>query len=142
MARLYGLMGGVAIALGLASHLVAAAPAKAGLKFCNKSNQGTVYIALAYPADETSWTTKGWLTLEQGKCGNFIEDKLTNRYFYYFAESDKDYSWKGTHPFCVSSKRFNFANASKQCKGELSRWEKFRELDTGKNIVDYTLNLE
>jgi len=142
MVRAYGLMGLTAIVVSLAGTLVGAEPAKASLEFCNKSDQGKIYIAVAYPAGDKSWTTKGWLTLEEGECGSLVKGDLTNRYYYYFAENDKDYTWKGDHKFCVSSKKFSFVNADKRCQGESSRWEKFRELDTGKEAVDYTLNLE
>jgi len=131
-----------AIVLGLASNLSFARSAKAGLEFCNRSAQGRVYVAVAYPIAKNNWKTQGWLTLDEGKCGTLIEGKLSNRYYYYYAETDKDYTWAGTHSFCVSQQKFTFANAEKQCKGINSRWAKFRQLDTGRNAVDFRLNLE
>lgn len=129
-----------AIATGLAGGV--AAPAHANLEVCNKSNQGKTYIAVAYPDGKGGWTTEGWLNLEEGECGNLIQGKLTNRYYYYFAETEGDSVWKGDNRFCVSSNKFTFARADKQCKGANSRWEEFRELDTGKETDNFTLDLE
>lgn len=133
--------GGVAIALSLVAGPIVADPATASLTVCNKSYRGNVYVAVAYPDGKGSWTTQGWFTLKQGECDDAIVGELKNQYYYYFADTDKDYKWQGTHAFCVSDRRFMFKNAAKQCSGANSRWEAFRELDTGKNSPNYTLDL-
>lgn len=141
MKTVYGLLGVVTIVTGMVSPLMIASPAKASLEFCNKSNKGTVSITVAYPDGKGSWTTEGWFNLEPGECDNAIEGDLTNRYYYYFAETESDYSWEGDNQFCVSDKKFTFTNAEKQCKGSNSRWANFRELDTGKDTTSYSLDL-
>ena len=142
MRKLYKFVGLAAIVSGIASSLAFAAPAKAGLEFCNKGKQGTAFVAIAYPIGKGQWQTEGWLNLKEGECGTLIEGDLDNRYYYYFAETTGNYTWEGDQKFCVSSRKFTFANADTQCKGANSRWENFRELDTGKDATEFTLNLE
>lgn len=135
-------MGAIALMTGLFSAFAFAAPSRTGLIFCNRGSQGKVHVAVAYPTGQDTWSTEGWLHLEEGQCESAIPGKLTNRYYYYFAETDSDYAWKGEQPFCVSSKKFTFLHAQAECKGKTSRWVKFRELDTGNDADNYTLNLE
>jgi uncharacterized membrane protein len=101
-----------------------------------------VHVAVAHPQEQRGWVTEGWLHLSEGQCETAIPGKLSNRFYYYFAETDKDYSWQGDQQFCVSSEKFTFIKADSECKGESTRWVKFRELDTGKDADSYTLNLE
>lgn len=131
-----------AIAAGVVTGFSFATPTKASLEICNRREKGTAYVAIAYPRTQNSWNTQGWLTLEHGECRTMLEGDLTNRYYYYFARTDTPYSWKGEHRFCVSDRGFAFTDADKQCKGAYSRWENFRELDTGKDTTNFTLNLE
>lgn len=139
LSRIFGV---AAIASGLFSALALAAPPKSGLVFCNRGNQGTVHVAVAFPAGKQGWNTEGWLSLEQGKCETAIAGKLANRFYYYYAETDRDYAWKGEQQFCISNSKFSFVNADTQCRGSSSHWAKFRELDTGLDAEGYTLNLE
>jgi uncharacterized membrane protein len=142
MRKLYGLIGLTALAAGVVTNLAFANPLKTGLKVCNKSDRGTAVVAIAYPSGKNNWKSEGWLTLKQGECGTLIDSTLTNRYYYYFATTDNNYIWGGTHQFCISSEGFLFMDADKQCNGLRSRWENFRELDTGKDTTAFTLNLE
>ena len=131
-----------AIAASLVGCLAIPVPAMANLEVCNRSDRGRVVIAVAYPVNNNRWNTEGWLDLDDGECGTLINGKLTNRYYYYYAQTESQYSWKGNHRFCVSNREFVFADANKQCRGLNSRWENFRELDTGRDTTHYTLNLE
>ncbi|HEY9909921.1 MAG TPA: DUF1036 domain-containing protein [Thermosynechococcaceae cyanobacterium] len=131
-----------ALALGAISSLALTSSPKAGLEFCNRGNRGRAIVAVAYPDDRNGWVTEGWLELDEGECRTGISQVLSNRYYYYFAETEKDYKWKGDRAFCVSRVKFTFAKSDQQCKGEKSRWENFRELDTGKDVGAYTLNLQ
>ncbi|MBF2026143.1 MAG: DUF1036 domain-containing protein [Oscillatoriales cyanobacterium C42_A2020_001] len=144
-----GLLGSAAVAIGLAGNLAfisppspSAAPIGGGLGFCNRTKQGTLYVAIAYPTEENRWKTQGWLQLGEGECNTIIRGTLTNRFYYYLAESDNGPSWKGAHKFCVSDTSFVFAEADKECQGTAVRWAGFRELDTGKNVPNFMLNLE
>lgn len=142
MGKFYMLLGGVALAIAWLGNLAFTPPGKGSLGFCNRSNRGTVHITLAYPGEQSRWQTQGWLTLEDGQCGTVLEGDLSNRYYYYYAETNGKYAWKGIHKFCISSEKFTFTNADKQCEGANSRWEGFFELDTGKNAENFLLNLE
>ncbi|NJP11045.1 MAG: DUF1036 domain-containing protein [Leptolyngbyaceae cyanobacterium RU_5_1] len=144
------LLGIVAIAIGLVGNLAfisspgtPTSPAGGGLGFCNRSKQGKVYVAIAYPVEQGNWQTEGWLNLEEDECGTIVQGKLANRYYYFLAEADNGYAWKGTHKFCVSStSSFVFKHADKQCQGSDVRWTGFREVNTGKNVQSFMLNLE
>jgi uncharacterized membrane protein len=138
-----------AIAFGLVGNFIFVAPPGpstspigGGLGFCNRSKQGRVFIAVAYPVEEEKWKTQGWLSLDENECGTIIQGHLDNRFYYFVAESDQGYSWKGTHKFCVSNTSFVFSNAAKECQGSDVRWAGFRELDTGRNTQNFMLNLE
>jgi uncharacterized membrane protein len=149
--RYLATIGLVAIATGILTN-VAFSPARSfvGLKFCNRSHRGKVRVAIAYPTErdhpvalkEHRWITQGWLNLEQGECSSLMEGHLKNRYYYYFATTEGDYGWRGDQQFCIAHRPFTFNNADKQCEGGESHWEGFRELDTGKDAVDFTLTLE
>jgi len=148
--KLVGMMVTIAaIAIGLVGNLAlrsssspSSAPIGGGLGFCNRTKQGKVYVAIAYPTEENQWKTQGWLSLAEGECDTIIRGTLTNRFYYYVAESDQGPSWKGTHKFCVSDTSFVFTAADKECEGTSVRWAGFRELDTGKNVPNFMLNLE
>jgi len=143
------LLGGAAVAIGLVGNLAfisppdpTAAPVGGGLGFCNHTRQGKVFVAIAYPTENNHWKTQGWLSLNEGECNTLIQGKLTNQFYYYLAESDQGPSWKGTHKFCVSDTSFVFSNADQECQGNSVRWAAFRELDTGKDVPNFMVNLE
>jgi uncharacterized membrane protein len=134
--------GSTALLAGVLSALAFAAPSKSGLVFCNRGSQGSIRVAFAYPASQGGWATEGWLHLEPGQCESALPGKLNNRYYYYYAETNGDYFWKGEQQFCVLDTKFTFLSADTQCRGKTAHWAKFRELDTGKDAESYTLNLE
>ncbi len=142
MGKIYGLIGLTALVAGVASNLAFANPSATGLRICNKSDRGTAVTAVAYPSGKNTWKTEGWLTLKEGECGTIIDSKLNNRYYYYYATTDNNYTWGGNHQFCISMEGFVFDQADRTCQGLRSRWENFRELDTGKDTTAFTLNLE
>lgn len=126
---------------GVGLNLAFVSPADASLEFCNQANKGKIYVALAYSVGEGNWQSEGWLNLEPGECAIALSGDLRNRYYYYFAETDGDYEWRGDYKFCVSSKKFDFTGADKSCEGANARWEEFHEMDTG-NATDFTMNLK
>ena len=142
-------MGVAAIAIGVLGNLAvrsssypSSAPIGGGLGFCNRTKQGKVFVAIAFPVEDKQWKTQGWLSLEENECGTIIQGPLTNRFYYYLAESDRGPSWKGTHKFCVSETSFVFTQADQECQGTSVRWAAFRELDTGSNVPNFMVNLE
>ncbi|WP_421656012.1 DUF1036 domain-containing protein [Leptothermofonsia sp. ETS-13] len=142
MGKYLGLIALTAIAAGIITSFSFATSAKTKLEICNRSDEGTVQVAIAYPNGKNGWNSQGWLSLKEGECSTMLEGNLTNRYYYYYAWADSAYSWKGEHRFCVSNRKFAFVNADRQCKGANSRWENFRELDTGRDATNFRLNLE
>ena len=104
----------------LAAIAVWAAPssAQAEIKFCNKFPH-VVYAAMAYPQDEGSWISRGWLALETGECSLF-DTALRVRTFYYRGESvayrdggkSVKSNWGSGMKFAIlESGNFNYWNA-------------------------------
>ncbi len=71
-------------AVGLACVL-AISSAKADIVFCNKFAH-MVYVAIAYPQDNGTWVSRGWLGLDTGECSQF-DTALHVKTFYYRGES-------------------------------------------------------
>ena len=67
------------------ASLLAVSGARADIQFCNQFAQ-TVFVAMAYPQDDESWISRGWLEVGSGKCFSFDTAIKVNT-FYYRAES-------------------------------------------------------
>lgn len=65
--------------------LLAASSARADLTFCNKFAH-TIFVAIAYPQDDQSWISRGWLDVDSGNCAKF-DSALRLKAFYYRGES-------------------------------------------------------
>ena len=50
--------------------LLAASSAKANIVFCNEC-PAEVWVAIAYQQEDGSWLSRGWLSVETGKCYPF-----------------------------------------------------------------------
>ena len=68
-----------------AVSLGATTGARAELQFCNKFPQ-KVYVAIAYPQDDQSWISRGWLEIGAGDCAEF-DSALHPSTIYYRGES-------------------------------------------------------
>jgi len=75
-------LGGCAVG---AVCLLAAAEAKADIKFCSEFPH-KVFVAIAYPQDDGSWISRGWLELNAGEC-SYFDTALQLKTFYYRGES-------------------------------------------------------
>ena len=82
MSVLTAKLGGCAIGLAC---LLANPSARADIIFCNNFPH-LIYIAIAYPQDDGSWITRGWLNVDTGQCSEF-DSALRVKTFYYRAES-------------------------------------------------------
>ena len=82
MSVLTAKLGGCAIGLAC---LLANPSAKADIIFCNNFPH-LIYVAIAYPQDDGSWITRGWLNVDTGQCTEF-DSALHVKTFYYRAES-------------------------------------------------------
>jgi uncharacterized membrane protein len=104
-------------ALGLA-FLCAASGARAEIVFCNKFVH-VVYAAIAYPQDDDSWISRGWVALDPGECSSF-DTALHVKTFYYRGESEPfrdggrrvKVNWGAGRKFAIWEKdNFNYWNA-------------------------------
>jgi hypothetical protein len=68
-----------------AVSLGATTGARAEIQFCNKFPQ-KVYVAIAYPQDDQSWISRGWLEIGAGDCAEF-DSALHPSTIYYRGES-------------------------------------------------------
>lgn len=77
----------ILVLLGVAAAALSAAPsARAGLTFCNEFPH-TVFIAIAYPQENGTWLSRGWLEVATGDCLPF-DTAIHAKSFYYRAESE------------------------------------------------------
>jgi hypothetical protein len=105
-------------AVGLAC-LAAIPSARADIIFCNKFPH-VVSAAIAYPQDEGSWISRGWVVLQIGECSQF-DTALRVKTFYYRGEtaayrdnSGKNIrsSWGAGMKFAIlENQNFNYWNA-------------------------------
>jgi hypothetical protein len=102
--------------------LLAASGAKADLTFCNKFAH-TIFVAIAYPQDDQSWISRGWLDIDTGNCAKF-DTALRLKTFYYRGESatyrnpegqNVSRVWGSGGKFSIwENDNFNYWNAQKQ----------------------------
>jgi uncharacterized membrane protein len=97
---------------------LATSNARAEIKFCNQFAY-KVFVAIAYPQDDGSWISRGWMSLENGECSLF-DTALRLQTFYYRGES-VDYRtagrsvkmvWGAGKKFAIwENDNFNYWNA-------------------------------
>lgn len=124
-----------------AALMVAAQPARAQLRVCNKSNEA-VSIAVAYQgADQAAgeMTTSGWYVAKPGECPTLLGKPLERRYYFVRAEGTKGTVWDGDYSKCVTPDRFSYSGTGDCARsGFLSR--SFFRIDTG-DFRSFTQNL-
>jgi hypothetical protein len=107
----------VAVGLG------ATTGARAEIQFCNKFPQ-KVYVAIAYPQDDQSWISRGWLEIDTGGCAEF-DSALHPSTIYYRGESAPYRNAQGVsvttvwskpgHQYAIWEKdNFNYWNAQQR----------------------------
>ena len=106
--------------LGCAAGLVcllAASSAKANIVFCNEF-PAEVWVAIAYQQEDGSWLSRGWLSVETGKCYPF--DTAIHVKTFYFRGESKTYHhqksvWGNGKDFAVwENDNFQYYNADQR----------------------------
>ncbi|MEM1409975.1 MAG: DUF1036 domain-containing protein, partial [Pseudomonadota bacterium] len=105
-----------------------AKPSFAELRLCNDTDE-LQSVALGYRG-ETDWSSRGWWNIEPGGCATVIEGKLTQRYYYYYADSPSGGFRGQRFVFCVSETAFEITGDT-DCPDRGYQEEDFREIDTG-----------
>jgi len=85
--------------------------ASAYLKFCNKSSQKSVVVAVATRERATGGVvSRGWWTIRRGTCKTPIGGKLSKAtsYYYYAHGTTGKTTWTGDYPFCTRTKKFAY----------------------------------
>lgn len=103
--------------------------AHADLKICNDTKSMTG-IAIGSRAKK-DWITEGWWRIPAGICATVIEDDLTSRYFYIYAEDgESGGQWSGPVFMCTSAREFRIEGI-KDCFARGYERSGFFEIDTG-----------
>jgi uncharacterized membrane protein len=119
-----------------------AAPAKADLKLCNKTDS-RVGIAIGYK-DKNGWATEGWWKAEPAggakSCTTLFSGKLIAQYYYIYAvDYSKGGAWGGKSMLCIRDKIFTIRGFDK-CEERGYKKVGFTEVDTGEE-TDWTITL-
>ena len=128
-AMLAGPRGAAVLAAALVIVAVAATPALADLRICNKTSS-RVGIAVGYK-DEDSWKTEGWWNLAANSCETLLAGPLVSRYYYLYAvDYDRGGEWSGRSFMCTQEKTFTIKGIEDCLKRGFERTG-FFEIDTG-----------
>jgi hypothetical protein len=131
--------------------LLAMPSARADVRICNDFPH-MVYMAMAYPQEEGSWISRGWIAADTGKCYQF-DTALRVKTFYYRGESVpyKDpkgksikTTWGTGMKFAVSENgNFNYWNAQKPVlNSSLEDFSKGPDIDDGVAAVTVTFRAD
>jgi len=107
----------------VAAGCAATSSAQASIQFCNQFPQ-KIYVAIAYPQDDNSWVSRGWIEVDSGYCSEF-DSALHPSALYYRAESvpfrnthgvSVTQIWSGSgHQFAIwENDNFNYWNAQQK----------------------------
>ncbi len=128
----------LALTVFMTLGMLAAGPALADLKLCNKTGS-TVGVALGYK-DQKGWASEGWWNIPPRACKTLLEGPLIARYYYIYAvDYDKGGSWGGKPTLCTRDKIFTIRGRT-NCKARGYRETGFFEVDTGE-ATDFTISL-
>ena len=134
-----------------AAMMIAASPAWAGFKVCNRSKEG-ISVAVGYNSKDYGWMSEGWWSVSPGDCTRLVSGDLDQRYYYIYAVGDDGGLWaarKGEQDggfFCISKHKFTYRNSDYMkhnvidCESGNETTKQFSEVDT-ENADDFTYNL-
>lgn len=109
--------------------LPTALPAAADFKVCNDTAT-QVGVSIGY-RQKTGWVTEGWWLVPGQACATVIPGKLKSRYFYVFAEDEKNGGqWRGPVFMCTSNREYRIEGL-KDCYARGHEQMGFFEVDTG-----------
>ena len=108
------------LGLSAAATLVTAAPARANLTICNKSNQRT-NVARAWL--NNNWQAEGWFYVQPGECRNILTNEARFPTAHLYIMNDQGSPWRLEQPdgalptrsICVKKVKFAHTNASGNC---------------------------
>ena len=119
---------------------LAASPAAADLKLCNKT-ESKVGVALGY-ANKAGWHSEGWWNIGPNKCESLLKGELISRYYYIYAvDYEKGGSWGGKAMMCTRDKIFTIDGNSDCEKKDAAKSIGFFEVDTNEE-TDWTISLD
>ncbi len=118
--------------------VVWAGAAQAGLKFCNDTDF-VQSVSIGYQGDE-DWTSEGWWNVDPGDCATTIPGDLKWQYYYYRAEVDGGDFDGENYFFCTSPQVYTIVGDA-DCESRGYDKERFREIDVGQGVTDYTMTL-
>jgi hypothetical protein len=136
---------------GLVCLLANAGARAADIRFCNDFPH-LIYAAMAYPQEEGSWISRGWVAAETGQCYQF-DSALRVKTFYYRGESvpyrDKSgknirSTWGAGMKFAIlENGNFNYWNAqNKVLNSSLAEFTKGVDIDEGAATVTVTFQAD
>ncbi|WP_425514903.1 DUF1036 domain-containing protein [Ancylobacter lacus] len=91
--------------LAAAALLLAAGPAAADFRLCNRTDS-RVGIAVGYK-DGDAWATEGWWNVNANSCETLLRGDLVARFYYVYAvDYDLGGEWAGKAYMCTREKEF------------------------------------
>lgn len=117
--------------------VLAAGPASAGLKFCNKTANKAI-VAIGY-IDGGVWTSEGWWHVAEQGCQTVVGKDLSKKFYYYRAKSDVNVWGDQKYFFCTSSDEFTIAGDA-DCGDRGFERAEFNQIEVGSN-TSFTMNL-
>lgn len=108
--------------------LLGAAPAHAGLTFCNDSALRAT-VAVGYKGDQ-DWTSEGWWGVEPGTCATVLEGDLLRTHYYWRATDENGAFAAQDYWFCVTDEAFTIVG-DRDCAARGYRRERFSEIVVG-----------
>lgn len=113
----------------IAASTLAASPARAELRLCNKTDS-QVGIAVGY-RDNVEWSTEGWWNLPANSCETLIPGQLASRFYYIYAiDYDQGGEWGGRAFMCTREREFTISGIA-DCVARGYERTGFFEIDTG-----------
>lgn len=87
--------------------------AKLGFFYCNKTND-PVWSAIAEPAEEDRYASRGWWKIEPGDCAKIIKGELQHDHYYVYGVIEEGMNERplvgGEKAFCVNAVMFKARN--------------------------------
>lgn len=120
---------GLRLTILLAAISVAAAPAAADFRLCNKTGS-RVGVSVGYK-DRDSWSTEGWWNVGANSCETLLRGPLSARFYYVYAiDYDRGGEWNGKAYMCTREKEYTIKGIE-DCLARGYDRSGFFEIDTG-----------
>ncbi len=112
--------------------LLAAVPAHADFKLCNKAD---VSARVAFGQfDGKAWASQGWWTIPPQKCETLLSKPLNARYYYLYGTDGGSGTWNGGTYFCTAAIGPFLISGRGNCAGRGYDRKGFFAVDTGDNL--------